>query len=177
MYIHVCLSNMLLFLLFVTTSAHVMITDHVAIGDDSSSYETFDVIVNANYPDACVRDSCVITKMMGSKTIYYVGLLETPGKTTKVIQHMMPLLLSHTTNTVFVDTDGTIQTGIVVEPRVLFHCLDGISRSVTLAIAYLSKILQHPYHQLDDYIHLIKQKRPMIKPHPLFMEELRMYIH
>jgi hypothetical protein len=164
-----------------------MITDTIAIGDYQSSYDTFDVIVNLNYPhcrqhhvdlDGVPRtcgdlDEGEINIVHASgKTIYDVGLLDSTqpedrGKVTTVIETVIPSLMTR----VMVAPDGSTAT-----PRILFHCFAGMSRSVTMAVAYLSKIFQHPLHHVDDYIEQIRKKRPIIAPNHLFMEEIRMYI-
>lgn len=58
------------------------------------------------------------------------------------------------------------------EHRVLIHCMQGISRSTSLLVAYMIK-----YHHIkvDDAINYIKLNRPIIKPNDGFREQLITY--
>nr|CCA23229.1 conserved unknown protein putative [Albugo laibachii Nc14] len=56
--------------------------------------------------------------------------------------------------------------------RILVHCNKGISRSVSLVVAYVIK-----YHGLsyDEALSLVKKKRPIASPNTTFLNQLRAY--
>lgn len=56
--------------------------------------------------------------------------------------------------------------------RVLIHCHAGISRSVTIAAAYL---MQKKRQNVEDTIQLIKSARPIADPNDGFMEQLKLW--
>ena len=49
--------------------------------------------------------------------------------------------------------------------KILFHCYAGVSRSSTVAIAYLSKITNKTTREIYE---LVKEKRPRINPNTTF---------
>ncbi|CAJ0566131.1 unnamed protein product, partial [Mesorhabditis spiculigera] len=53
--------------------------------------------------------------------------------------------------------------------RVLVHCVAGVSRSASIVLAYLTK-----YHcrSLRDAYHLMKMKRPLVRPNLGFWRQL-----
>ena len=55
---------------------------------------------------------------------------------------------------------------------VLVHCNAGISRSSTIAAAY---IMKENGESLDSALELVKRARPIAKPNPGFMKQLRMF--
>ena len=138
-----------------------MITDTIAIGDKYSSYEFFDIIVNLKFPLNNVLEKDIhITKYL-DKTVYYIGVLEdsNQGVMLSLIKELIPELALRKQNN--------------PNLRVLFHCFDGISRSATMAIAYLVKSLQI---SLDDALYISKIKRPIIQINQVFLRELEMYL-
>ena len=62
-----------------------------------------------------------------------------------------------------------IETAIKKEQNVMIHCFAGISRGVTVILAYLMKKL---HYSLSDAMKLIKDKRQNIQPNQGFMKLL-----
>ena len=54
--------------------------------------------------------------------------------------------------------------------KVLVHCVAGMSRSVSLVLAYL--VQREPRMRLAEALRLVKQKRTVVSPNPCFMEQL-----
>jgi dual specificity phosphatase 12 len=57
----------------------------------------------------------------------------------------------------------------MIQPRALVHCQMGISWSVTVVVAYLTRATGRP---LEDLLGEVKEKRK-VKPNPNFMERLK----
>lgn len=135
------------------------ITDHVAIGDHTSSYEPFDVIVNLNYPYNNVEHHMIKFDNYDDKILIRVGIYDKPDeKMFFLLQSLLPQLLKiyhHNPNTKF-----------------LFHCYAGISRSSTTAIAFLSSIHHSDPEKMLDFV---KTKRPIINPNKGFENDLFRY--
>ncbi|CAI4229887.1 unnamed protein product [Auanema sp. JU1783] len=62
-----------------------------------------------------------------------------------------------------------IQAIIVDGGRVLVHCVAGVSRSAAICLAYL---LKYRCRSLRDAYHLMKSKRPMVRPNLGFWRQL-----
>uniref|UniRef100_A0A1A8NHG5 Dual specificity phosphatase 16 n=1 Tax=Nothobranchius pienaari TaxID=704102 RepID=A0A1A8NHG5_9TELE len=62
-----------------------------------------------------------------------------------------------------------IETAKASDARVLVHCLAGISRSATIAIAYIMKRMDM---SLDEAYRFVKEKRPTISPNFNFLGQL-----
>jgi len=75
-------------------------------------------------------------------------------------------LISHFTNTNKFIADG-IQSG-----GVLVHCRAGISRSATIVLAY---IMFSQNLSFEEAYLMVKEKRSVIKPNPMFTRQLRIY--
>ena len=134
-----------------------LITPNVAIGNCNSSYDNFDVIVNLNFPYNDVTHHNIIEKDFNQKKLFMIGLLDAPDEEILcLIKIMMPRLLA------------------LGRKRILFHCYAGISRSATLAIAYIALTNNM---KLQDTINMVKSKRNIIQPNKGFMKALEMYFH
>lgn len=134
------------------------ITPYVCIGDSTSSYQEFDVVVNADYPNNFIphgkcgrRDE----KHKKNCTLYLVGLCDHDSEIENLegcIEYLIPRLRKKYEE----DKECTF----------LFHCYAGKSRSVALALAFMVEVLGMEYYQAYEFI---KEKRPIIKPRPLFI--------
>jgi protein-tyrosine phosphatase len=134
-----------------------MVTNDVAIGNYRASYAPFDIIVNLNYPrNHMEKDKVVTEKVFGEKTSHVItcGFSDDEHGLTK--EKITDLLkrIRH------IKKDGD---------KILFHCYAGISRSTTVAIAYLSGELQHSPQQIYQ---MILQKRPRIDPNYHFRKAI-----
>jgi protein-tyrosine phosphatase len=56
--------------------------------------------------------------------------------------------------------------------KILVHCGAGVSRSVSLVVAYIIQKLSHPF---SEAFKIIKEKRTIAKPNPGFERQLRNY--
>ena len=54
--------------------------------------------------------------------------------------------------------------------KFLFHCYAGKSRSVVIALAFMVEVMGMTF---DNALLLVKEKRPIVEPRPLFIEDLR----
>ena len=136
-----------------------MITNHVAIGDHLSSYEPFDVIVNLCFPENKVEHRQIVTTRYGSKTIITVGINDHPDENMlSLLVSIIPRLMNmyHENNNI----------------RILFHCYAGVSRSSSVAIAYLMFVHNLSLRQALEFAH---SKRNIIRPNPGFLNALQMF--
>ncbi|KAH6898857.1 protein-tyrosine phosphatase-like protein [Thelonectria olida] len=91
-----------------------------------------------------------------------------------------PLQLSSTTTSTAstpmdeLDQDIVLQQGAETprEPNVLIHCRLGISRSATVAIAYL---MRKRNEGLDSIYSQVRQRRNVVRPRDTFIEQLRIW--
>lgn len=140
-----------------------MITDRIAIGNFESPYDEFDVIVNLNFPFNGIKqyeiqiDEFILNDR--ERFLARVGILDSANDN----QYMYQVL--------------SILTPKLVEiyhqkqnSRFLFHCFAGISRSTTMALSFISSILNI---SIDDAYSLAKQKRVIIQPNPGFYDALK----
>lgn len=131
------------------------ITDRVAIGDYKSSYAGFDVVVNLNFPNNCVSYHSIGTAYDGSTTVYAVGIHDKEYESdslSKVMDQLLPILLQRFTEK--------------PTSRFLFHCRAGISRSVSMAMAFMVETTHSTLHQALEQIQRI---RPIASPNIGFM--------
>ena len=61
--------------------------------------------------------------------------------------------------------------------KVYIHCMSGISRSVTLAIAYLvtSTAPEETHRSIEDILEFIRERRPVANPNPGFIAQLKKF--
>lgn len=74
--------------------------------------------------------------------------------------------------TLFSVTNPYISSVLASGGAVLVHCQAGISRSASIVLAYL--IANHGY-TLDTALNLLREKRPIIRPNPGFIQQLQTY--
>lgn len=146
-----------MFLRFKTEESlhYTWITDRVAIGDFQSSYEPFDVVVNLNYDGNGVTHGVQKKEVVGTKTIYRIGIYDSPQE-----EPLMSAVLTYMMS----------ELDAFPDKKILFHCYAGVSRSSTLAIAYLAR---QQNASVEETLALIVSKRPIVRPNPGFMNSLR----
>ena len=85
---------------------------------------------------------------------------------------MLRLLLKFdtcTTNNQILFSFLSSEEGITQNRGVLIHCLAGVSRSVTVTIAYLISALNMTLNEAYDFV---KQRKPSVNPNLNFMGQL-----
>ena len=142
-------------------SHYNMITPNVAIGDHLSSYEPFDVIVNLCFPENGVNHRQIAIGYKNGKTIIRVGINDQPNEDmSSLLSHVIPYLVTLRSQN--------------PNLRILFHCYAGISRSSTVAIAYLMKVYGL---SLGEAFQLAQMKRSIVRPNPGFANALQAFIN
>ena len=137
------------------------ITPTVCIGDGWSSYEWFDVVVNANTPQNRIPHKKIGRReeqSLSSKcTLYLVGMYDADIEdVNRYVDILIPKLK------VRYEQDPTT--------KFLFHCFAGKSRSVALALAFLVEVMNMEF---EEALVLVKDRRPIVNPRPHFIETLR----
>jgi len=74
-----------------------------------------------------------------------------------------------TTNNQILFSFLSLDEGITQNRGVLIHCLAGVSRSVTVTIAYLISALNMTLNEAYDFV---KQRKPSVNPNLNFMGQL-----
>ncbi len=132
-----------------------MITDTVAIGSYQASYEPFDLIINLDYPENEVKFGEVIVINRPNKRIIKCGYDDTikdGGLTYDKVEDLLNRI-------------NEFKKEMQKDIKILFHCYAGVSRSSTVAIAYLSKITNKTTKEIYQFA---KEKRPRINPNLTF---------
>jgi protein-tyrosine phosphatase len=133
------------------------ITDKIAVGNHLSNYQPFDVVVNLNYPQNGVNRYEIHRSTDGAKKIYKIGLLDGPDEPMgDILKQLIPELLA-----------------IEPEPKILFHCYAGISRSSTCAAAYYAKKNKV---SAEEALKVLVEKRSIIRPNSGFLQALQTYV-
>lgn len=146
-----------------------MITEHLAVGSYSTPYTPFDIIVNLDFPENDARDHEITIRQVRRN----------PSLRSEKETALKPMILCG-----FYDSDhemGSMDLRRILDciateskrfmlqaqrlPVILIHCTLGVSRSSTIAIAYLAELLgistQAAYF-------MVKEKRKCICPNPGF---------
>ena len=137
------------------------ITPNICIGDMDSSYLNFNVVVNINYPYNGIPH-----RKMGRREektdnnschLYLVGMCDHDSENIcEYVDMIIPKLRMK------YNEDNNA--------KFLFHCYAGKSRSVAVALAFMVEVMEMSF---DSAMLLIKEKRPIVEPRPLFIEMLR----
>ncbi len=140
------------------------IDNNVAIGNFKSSYNDFDVIVNLNYPFNGVKHEEIQTNIViynfKEKFVFKIGLYDNENERMyDLLNKFMPRLVN------IYNKNKNV--------KILFHCYAGVSRSTTLAIAFLCKTKGLSLTQALD---LCLKNRPIINPNKGFLKALQEYI-
>jgi protein-tyrosine phosphatase len=107
------------------------IDNNVAIGNCDSDYKDFDIIINLNYPYNGVNYHDIEINNKGYKIIYKIGCYDSENEDMyDLLNIIIPDLVSY----------YRINKNI----KILFHCFAGISRSSTVAIAFLCMAKNYP---------------------------------
>jgi len=137
------------------------ITPTVAVGGLSSSYECFNVVVNANYPYNHIKQGKITRREENFDnsrcTLYLLGMCDHDQEH---LDNYLDLIIPRLSDE-FKERPST---------RFLFHCYAGKSRSVVLAAAFLVEVMGM---ELDAALALIQEKRWFVAPRPSFVETLR----
>lgn len=136
------------------------ITPNITIGNHKCTYDSFDIIINANYPHHGQSRQHEITisypTSVYPNTIYYIGLLDDPREPfIELCQELMDLLRKqHQTRP---------------NARYLFQCHRGSCRSVCFAIAFMVDVLGMDFIEVTE---LIDEHRAGIEPRDEFLNAL-----
>lgn len=128
------------------------ITDNIAIGDSMSSYNDFDIIVNLYLEENGCEFNQIIFENK-NKIICKVGMMDHPSLDDVMLSllcRLIPYLITYK------------------EKKILFHCQAGISRSATVAIAYIMVLYNMTVKEAYDMV-ISKRK---VKPNTGFMKAL-----
>ena len=133
-----------------------MITDKVAIGSYQAPYEPFDLVINLDYPENNVKFGEVVVYDDKNRRVIKCGyndILKDGGLTSDKLDDLLNRI------------DDFKRETQKEDPKILFHCYGGVSRSTTVAIAYLSKTENKTPKEIYK---LAKDKRPRINPNQTF---------
>jgi len=136
-----------------------MITNNIGIGSHnaSTSYGDFDIVVNLDYPANNVAHMDVQETSIENKFVYKVGIKDNTNENLlEILNILIPKLLSSYSE----------------EKKILFHCNQGVSRSASIAILFISLIKNIT---LDESFSLIKLVRPIVAPNSGFIKAMYMY--
>ena len=133
-----------------------------AIGNANSSYDPFNIIINLDYPYNGVEHHSIITEYTSDKKlIFRVGINDSQDEPMlEVIQTLIPVL-------------NNLVKYHYNQPRILFHCRAGISRSATIALAYYGKAMNY---DLTRAYSQLAARRPIIRPNPGFINALEEFL-
>lgn len=141
-----------------------MITDNVAIGSHKASYDAFDLIINLDYPHNGIKFREIVYEKKEDKQIIKCGYIdvENGGLTSDSLNKLLNIIN---------DYKKEIKKD---DPKILFHCYAGVSRSATVAIYYLSKTQNKTTKEVYE---LAKEKRPCINPNSAFRKIIDLEIN
>ncbi len=129
---------------------------YISLGNKTTSYDPFDIIVNLDYPHNNVKLGEIKVTLEKGKKIINCGIEDDPSF---YMERFMREMFSRIVETLYTQLEDKIST------KVLFHCYAGISRSATVLILFLSDFLN--LSTLDVY-KIVKKERKCILPNKLF---------
>lgn len=134
------------------TEDYNWIDENIAVGNNRSDYSLFDIVINLDCPTNRVEHRSIVLECQHNKHIYRIGCYDSEEENMEeLIRTLMPELLKiYNTN---------------VNIKILFHCRAGVSRSATLAIAFLCVAKNY---RLSDAYDLTRSKRAIINPNKGF---------
>ena len=103
-----------------------------------------------------VNTACSVSKCPFQNEIMYLPLSIEDNRTEDIIAYVYPCI-------------EFIESAISAGNRVLIHCMEGVSRSCSIAIAYLMWKRNLRYVEAQD---LVQAARPVCQPNPNFMCQL-----
>lgn len=146
-----------------------MITENLAVGGYSATYQPFDIIVNVDYPENNARYHEITIRSVRKnpsirddpstepKPMILCGFYDSEYEFNPIVVHKILRCIAEQSKKIIVEKRHF--------PKILIHCTAGISRSSTIAIAYLAQLLcisnQEAYY-------LVKSKRRIIRPNEGF---------
>ncbi len=141
-------------------SSYDWIDENVAIGNNRSMYSEFDIVINLDYPNNNVDHHCIDVNYIFGRNIYNIGIYDSPDERMyELLVNVIPELVKY--------------YNINNKVKILFHCFAGISRSSTMAIAFLCK---SKGYKLNDAYNLVVSKRDIVKPNDGFLKQLQYYL-
>ena len=118
------------------------IDDNIAVGDRRSDYRNFNIIVNLDFDNNGVDHHSIDMKCFNGQHIYKIGCLDSEKEDIQsIIKIIIPEIIKYYNKN--------------RELKILFHCAAGISRSSTMAIAFLCMTKKYTLWQA---LKLCKQK-------------------
>jgi len=137
------------------------IDDNIAVGDRKSDYSKFNIIVNLDFDNNGVQHHSIDMNCLNGQHIYKIGCLDSEEEDMgSLIKIVIPEIVQYYNRNKHL--------------KILFHCAAGISRSSTMAIAFLCIAKNYSLWQA---LKLAREKRPIINPNRGFMNSLiRMFV-
>lgn len=138
-----------------------MITEDVAVGSYRAllHYDKFDLVINLDYPHNKVeKDEIKYIEDIDYKNTHVIkcGYEDNDSITEEKLENLLKMIS---------DFEEQKEKPI----KILFHCYAGISRSATVAIAYLAKSKNKSVKEIYE---LALEKRPRINPNNYFRKLL-----
>jgi protein-tyrosine phosphatase len=124
-----------------------------------ANYPNYNLIINLDYPDNKASNDCLhIDHLSGTQTIIRIGIDDAENAN---IYKYLDILATYMHS--FYNKKNT---------KILIHCHAGISRSVSIVIAYLMK-----YHvkSFDKAFEIVRKHRVIAKPNDDFIKQLKLY--
>lgn len=139
-----------------------MITEGIGVGSREAKYDTFDIIINLNFPENSVRVHEIKEESKGGKLILKIGIFDTVKEKIymeSLVSFLLPKLVDYCRKN--------------KEKKILFHCFSGYSRSISLATAFIAMM----YNKTTwEALLMIKEKRKYVKPKDEFIKVIENFL-